>query len=120
MNSAQLSIFRRKMPNNQQASQDGSSPRSKNTDGKGWLLDNPVFQLLSTVYGPYAFGVVSLLIIWYSIVSPQLERQAIDYQKNEEVVASLRSISQSMESASRSMERTALILDRITDETTDQ
>lgn len=37
-----------------------------------------VVQLLLTVYGPYAFGVASLLIVWYTIVAPQLDRQAVD------------------------------------------
>jgi len=72
-----------------------------------------LFQLLSTVYGPYAFGMVSLLIVWFFIVAPQLDRQQIDYEKNEKVVESLRSVATSMEAISRSMERTATILDAV-------
>ena len=79
--------------------------------------DEPVstklFQLLATVYGPYAFGVASLLLIWFTIVAPQLERQSVDFQKNEAVIESLRSVAASMETISRSMERTATILDTV-------
>lgn len=77
------------------------------------VFNNKLFQLLSTVYGPYAFGVASLLIIWYTIVSPQLERQAIDYEKNEKVVETLRGVAASMEAISRSMERTATVLETV-------
>jgi hypothetical protein len=72
-----------------------------------------VAQLILTVYGPYAFGVVSLLIVWYTIVSPQLDRQAVDYEKNERHIESLRSVAASMEAISRSMERTAVVLDTV-------
>lgn len=72
-----------------------------------------LFQLLATVYGPYAFGVASLLLIWFTIVAPQLDRQSVDFQKNEAVVESLRSVASSMETISRSMERTATILDTV-------
>lgn len=76
-------------------------------------MGSKLFQLLATVYGPYAFGVASLLLIWFTIVSPQLDRQAVDFQKNEAVVESLRSVAASIETISRSMERTATILDTV-------
>ena len=82
-------------------------------DKEDQSMNSKLFQLLSTVYGPYAFGVVSLLIIWYTIVSPQLERQAIDYEKNEKVVETLRGVAASMEAISRSMERTATVLETV-------
>jgi hypothetical protein len=72
-----------------------------------------VVQLILTVYGPYAFGVCSLLIVWYTIVAPQLDRQAVDYEKNERHIESLRSVASSMEAISRSMERTAVVLDSV-------
>jgi len=76
-------------------------------------MASKLFQLLATVYGPYAFGVASLLLIWFTIVAPQLERQSVDFQKNEAVIESLRSVAGSMETISRSMERTATILDTV-------
>jgi hypothetical protein len=83
------------------------------TDETDGSMPTKVFQLLATVYGPYAFGVASLMMIWYTIVGPQLERQAVDYAKNEAVVDSLKSVATSMELISRSMERTATILDTV-------
>jgi hypothetical protein len=76
-------------------------------------MSSKILQLLATVYGPYAFGVASLLLIWFTIVAPQLERQSVDFQKNESVIESLRSVAASMETISRSMERTATILDTV-------
>jgi len=82
-------------------------------DGKEDHMAGKLFQLLATVYGPYAFGVASLLLIWFTIVGPQLDRQKVDFEKNEKVVESLRSVSSAMENVSRSMERTATILDSV-------
>ena len=76
-------------------------------------MPTKMFHLLATVYGPYAFGVISLLVVWFTIVAPQLERQAVDFEKNEAVIESLRSVATSMETISRSMERTATILDTV-------
>jgi hypothetical protein len=83
------------------------------TDETDDHMATKLFQLLATVYGPYAFGVASLLLIWFTIVGPQLDRQAVDYTKNEAVVDSLKSVATSMELISRSMERTATILDTV-------
>ena len=82
-------------------------------DNETESMNSKLFQLLATVYGPYAFGVASLLLIWFTIVAPQLERQSVDFQKNETVIESLRSVANSMETISRSMERTATILDTV-------
>jgi hypothetical protein len=76
-------------------------------------VENKIFQLLATVYGPYAFGMISLLIIWFTIVAPQLTRQAVDYQKNETIVDSLKSVAVTVETAARSLERTAITLDSV-------
>jgi hypothetical protein len=75
------------------------------------MYESKLLQLLATVYGPYAFGVASLLLIWYMIVSPQLERQAIDYKKNEEVIISLQQVSATSLEISRALERTSLVLE---------
>ena len=72
-----------------------------------------VVQLLLTVYGPYAFGVASLLIVWYTIVGPQLDRQAVDYERNERHIEALRGVVGGMEAISRSMERTAVIMEQV-------
>ena len=76
-------------------------------------VSGKIFQLLATVYGPYIFGVLSLLVVWFSIVEPQLSRQAVDYEKNEKLVETMRSVAATMEGVSRSLERTATTLDAV-------
>lgn len=75
-----------------------------------------ILQLLSTVYGPYAFGIASLMLIWFTIVGPQLDRQAIDFEKNQQAVDSLKQVANSMEAISRSMERTATVLESVVEQ----
>lgn len=77
------------------------------------LPHQKMMQLLMTVYGPYAFGVASLLIVWYWIVGPQLDRQAVDFEKNEKHVEAIQNVATSMEAISRSMERTAVVLESV-------
>lgn len=43
-------------------------------------------------YGPYAFGVASLLIIWTTIVSPQLEATKVNYEAHQRVVDQMRGV----------------------------
>ena len=66
------------------------------------------------IYGPYAFGVISLLLIWFTIVKPQLERQQIDFSRYEAVLDKLKDFTSGQQEVVRSMERTSNILDNIT------
>lgn len=66
------------------------------------------------IYGPYAFGVASLLLIWFTIVKPQLERQQIDFTRNEAVLDKLKDFTSGQREVVQSMERTSVILDNIT------
>lgn len=85
----------------------------KEEDDMVSLPHQKMLQLLMTVYGPYAFGVASLLIVWYWIVGPQLDRQAVDFEKNEKHVEAIQNVAGSMEAISRSMERTAVVLESV-------
>lgn len=74
----------------------------------------------ATIYGPYAFGVVSLLLIWFSIVRPELSRNKIDFEANQAVAISLtqhdlaqKEIVDTMQKTSQSLEMTAKILERM-------
>lgn len=71
-------------------------------------------------YGPYAFGVVSLLLIWFVIVKPELENSRLDVGKQEaivlkqqEIVTQLTNVSASLEATSKTLEATAEINDRV-------
>lgn len=75
--------------------------------------------MYATIYGPYAFGVASLLIIWFSIVKPELNSRAINFQAQIEVLQTLserdkvqQDIADSMEKTSQTLTLTAQILER--------
>jgi hypothetical protein len=91
-----------------------------NEEQKLPIYDSKLVQLIATVYGPYAFGVASLLIIWYTIVSPQLARQTIDHQANIELVKSLSIVVQTSETTSRTLERTTVLLEAMIQQLKDQ
>ncbi len=86
-----------------------ASPKSNNA---ATIFGRPV-ELFVQVYGPYTFSIVALLIIWYAIVSPHMEQQAIDYRRNEAMVEALRQITITQEQSHRSLERTVEALDNI-------
>ena len=75
--------------------------------------------LLANAYGPYAFGVLSLLIVWFSIVKPELNSRALDFASQMEIVEAqrnnidgMRSIASTMESTADSIRITATILEK--------
>lgn len=72
-----------------------------------------VFHLLTTIYGPYAFSIVSLLVLWVFIVNPQLELQRINFDRNEKILESLREVVVQQTENSRSQERSLIILEEI-------
>lgn len=41
-------------------------------------MSSEVVKQLGERYGPYAFGLVSLLVVWYAIVAPTLEINRVD------------------------------------------
>jgi len=79
-------------------------------------------------YGPFAFGIITLLILWFSIVKPQMDRQALDWDGQYKVtqqlfisVEALNKVTQqltvSMETAKQTnatLEKMSGILDEIT------
>lgn len=67
-------------------------------------------------YGPYAFGVLSLLMIWFTIVKPQLDRQLIDYSQHQLLVDKVKEMSSNQVTASSALERTSVILDQLVKE----
>jgi len=37
----------------------------------------------------YAFGLMSVLLLWFVVVAPQLERQAVDHKENQQLMATI-------------------------------
>jgi len=68
------------------------------------------------VYGPFAFGIMSLLIIWFTIVKQQLEKQAVDYQQQQVIVDKLKELGINQTTTAATLERTAVILDGLVKE----
>ena len=70
-------------------------------------------------YGPFAFGVVSLLAIWFAIVRPELAKRDINYESHQETSGQLERIAnahkdtaQSLEVSTGNVKTTAAILER--------
>ena len=69
-------------------------------------------QLLMQVYGPYAFGVTSLLLIWFSIVKPELNARNISWESHATVLKTQQEIVTTMQTTARNMQTTATIMER--------
>jgi len=85
-----------------------SSGPSDNHLNMGNMINKVLF-----FYGPYAFSLVSLILLWFSIVAPVLEKQAIDYQRNELMLEKVRSLGSDQLESSRAIERSVIVLDSI-------
>lgn len=72
-----------------------------------------VTESLFKVYGPFAFGVVSLLVIWLAIISPEMERRQIDFEVYSKLIERHQQENQQQELTARTMRDAALILDKV-------
>jgi len=76
---------------------------------------NPIIQF-GDRYGPYAFGVMALLLIWFVIVRPELARSKTDYEEFNRGAQVLRDTSQTMRITADVMERTSIRLERMAEQ----
>ena len=74
------------------------------------MMHNAIHTVV-TLYGPYAFGLASLMIIWLYIVQPQLELQALDFQQMQVVVSQMKDVNTSQESTAEVLLRTTASLE---------
>ena len=74
---------------------------SEGTDGLSPL------SIITSTYGPFAFGVVSLMLIWFGIVKPELNARAVDYAAVNEIVEGLNQQGRSQAEIARAMDATA-------------
>lgn len=77
-----------------------------NTPKELVVLDSKISHLLATIYGPYAFGFIALMVMWTYIVGPQLELQRVDYNKNQVIVDNMRDLMSTQKEVSQALERT--------------
>lgn len=61
-------------------------------------------------FGPYAFGVISLLIIWFVIVAPELDRTRASAQEFRDVADTQRKTAEVLD---RAVLRLEMILNRM-------
>ena len=66
----------------------------------GWM------SIIGSQYGPYAFGIVSLMTIWFFIVGPELTARRIDYDMNLKVIEQLQNLQLSMQQTQIVMQQT--------------
>jgi len=81
---------------------------------ESYVFKHPVL-MVAQVYGPYAFGMCSLLLIWFTIVQPELMRSKIDYETQLEIVDQLQAQNLTQAEVGRSLERTAIIMSSVLD-----
>jgi len=74
---------------------------------------NPI-ELILTAYGPYAFGVVSLLTIWFVIVAPELRNRQMDFSKQMEILQQQKDLAETMRATASTMQITAASLEATT------
>ena len=72
-----------------------------------------VTESLAKVYGPFAFGVISLLVIWYSIISPELNRKQLDFENYSSLIKAHQEQNIQQGQTAQTLRDTALILDRV-------
>lgn len=70
-----------------------------------------VIKLFLATYGPYAFSVLSLLVIWVFIVEPQLKLQAVDFAAQQAAIDSLRQLNTAQQTTADVLNRTAVSLE---------
>lgn len=71
-------------------------------------------------FGPSAFGVLTLILIWQFIVAPQLEASKLNFDKLEQIseqkrqlIVKMLEVSQSLERTANTMQQTTIKLDDI-------
>lgn len=90
-------------------------------------MNSEFFKEFAKQYGPFAFGVITLLIVWMSIINPFVDRYNLDFEAQRKILESqnttldsLRTVqrdqeklSDTLNETSGNMKDTAIILERI-------
>jgi len=74
-----------------------------------------VVNLLLERYGPYAFGIVSLLVVWLAIVKPELAARTIDFERQQLLIEQMQQVSESMRTTAVILDNTARSLEEMRD-----
>lgn len=66
-----------------------------------------------TTYGPFAFGIISLLILWFAIMKPQLDKQSLDFEAQRTIMEQMNSHAMKQEEIVKGLVTQATILERV-------
>lgn len=72
-------------------------------------------KLANNTYGPYAFGLVCVLLVWFFIVQPSLRDSRVDARALQSVADTVRSTVELQNKALDRMERISSRLDDVAD-----
>jgi len=72
-----------------------------------------ILDLLGKTYGPYAFGIISLLIIWWVMLKPLLDKQALDFEAQRKIIELQNASLADQRQISENMRQTAAIMDKL-------
>lgn len=62
-----------------------------------------VLDLVIKIYGPYAFGLVSLFVMWYVIVAPELARNRVEFDQLQSLAETMRDTAEIIKDAARDL-----------------
>lgn len=79
--------------------------------GKQVMVGSP-WGILAHYYGPLAFGLVCVLLIWRMVMQPQLDAKNIDYEEHRKIVSTMQSTAAAMSSTAATMQSTSQVLER--------
>ena len=71
-----------------------------------------LWTLIISVYGPYVFGLVTFLSIWFAAIKPELDSRQLQFDALQEIMTNQHKIVADVEDVSTSMQVTATILER--------
>lgn len=71
-----------------------------------------IVRFFGSYYGPYAFGLLSLVLIWFTIVAPELRASRADRSKIEAVASAQATMTESLGRTADELGRVAALQDR--------
>lgn len=79
------------------------------------VTEKHIIQKFSETYGPFAFGLVSLLLIWFVIVRPELATRTIDFERQQNLVDQMSIVASTLEQTAETLGKTSVVLQMTTD-----
>lgn len=74
-----------------------------------WRLLNEVVK----VYGPFAFGVLSIMMMWTAMIKPELDARRLEFEQHTRVLQTLNEQMRDQERTNNTIHDTAVVLDRV-------